>query len=160
MVIMCGIAWGGDSGEQKIGDVLISTKVWEYDIAKVTEEKTIPRGNNTPASAQLIQAFETVTALDKKIDVRYGLIASGSLLLNKESVVQQLKTYQSELIGGDMEMAGVVSACERANKQWIMIKGICDWGFNKDTVNKEEDQEIAAENAASIVLDMLGEYRE
>ena len=35
----------------------------------------------------------------------------------------------------------------RGISEWIIIKGICDWGYNKNNPNKENDQEMAA-NAA------------
>ena len=157
-VIMCGIAWGVQNNGQKIGDVLISTKVWEYDPFKKNERTDISRGSITPSSAQLIQAFEMVAALDQSISIHFGLIASGSLLLNNKDEVERLLSIQPEIIGGEMEIAGVASACERRNKKWIMVKGICDWGYDKASEKKDEYQKQAASNAAHTLIEMLQRY--
>lgn len=156
-VIMYGIAWGAKDN-QKIGDVLVSNQVWEYDPCKVNEDNSISRGSIIPASSQLIQAFELINTEELQIRIFFGLIASGSKLLNNKSEVGLLKDKQPELIGGDMEIAGVASSCERSNTKWIMIKGICDWGFNKETEKKEEHQKTAASNAAKIIIKMLKMY--
>lgn len=157
-VIMCGIAWGVQNNGRKIGDVLVSTKVWEYDPFKKNESTDIPRGSITPSSAQLIQAFEIVAALDQSISIHFGLIASGSLLLNSKNEVERLLSVQPEIIGGEMEIAGVASACERRSKKWIMVKGICDWGYDKASEKKDEYQKQAACNAAHILIKMLQKY--
>lgn len=158
IIIMCGIAWGGKSDSQKVGDVLISTKVWEYDLVKKTEDDEISRGNIMPASPQLIQSMEMIAALENKINTHFGMIASGSVLFNNKNEVEKLKTKQPELIGGEMEISGVASSCQRNNKKWIMIKGICDWGYEKDSDNKEKYQKLAAENSVNILVQFLERY--
>ena len=157
-VIMYGIAWGSKKNNQQIGDILISSQVWEYDPIKINESNDISRGNIIPASPQLIQAFELVVTLEKQTNLYFGLVASGSKLLNNKSEVERLKDKKPELIGGEMEAAGVASSCERNNTQWIMIKGICDWGFDKESENKDNYQMVAAENAAQVLIKMLKLY--
>ena len=61
-VIMGGIAFGSDVHKQAIGDVLISSQVWEYDFEKLTESESIPRGAKYPASAYLLQMFDIAQA--------------------------------------------------------------------------------------------------
>ena len=157
-VLMCGIAWGGDPTKQRIGDVLVATKVWEYDPVKKNDSGEVFRGNITPASPKIIQALELVSVVKREIPTHFGLVASGSFLLNSELEVDRLKKQNPELIGGEMEAAGVSSVCEREKKDWAMIKGICDWGFEKDSDNKEEYQRIAANNAFKILIDFLQKY--
>ena len=157
-VIMCGIAWGAKKNEQIIGDVLVSSQIWEYDPSKINNNTEISRGNIIPASPHLIQAFELVKAFESQINIFFGLVASGSKLLNNQSEVERLMDRQPELIGGEMEIAGVASSCERSNIKWIMIKGICDWGFNKESSKKDEYQKIAARNAAQVLIKMLKMY--
>ena len=157
-VIMCGIAWGGKPSNQSIGDVLVTTKVWEYDSVKKNEENEVFRGNVTPASANLIQALEMIDIMEQKIIMHFGLVASGSVLLNNRAAVERLKDEQPELIGGEMEAAGVAAICERRSKRWVMIKGICDWGFDKESEMKTEYQQTAANNAVSILIELLRRY--
>lgn len=56
-----------------------------------------------------------------------------------------------------MEGAGIASAATRNKVDWILIKGICDWGENKNMagVNKDEDQMTAARNAFSVLFKLL-----
>lgn len=158
-VIICGVAWGGNEDDEKLGEVLISDKVWEYDPAKINmENEKKYRGHIMPASPRLVQMFETMLANGHEIKAHVGLIASGSLLLNNQSMVQELKSEHPNLIGGDMETCGIAAACERANKDWIMVKGICDWGHNKDAKDKDSLQKNAAKNAVCLVVEVLENF--
>lgn len=54
-----------------------------------------------------------------------------------------------------MEGYGISTTSEYNGKKWIIIKGICDWGYNKQNHTKDKDQEIAARNASSLVISVL-----
>lgn len=154
-VIMSGIAWGANKEKQSIGDLLITTNVWDYDLEKIKSDgTTIPRGAITPASPRLVQMLEMLSVLIDDYKTYFGSLASGSKLLDNEEFVSKLLESQPEIIGGDMESAGVASVCNRNNTDWIVIKGICDWGFDKNT-NKSEYQRKAANNSADIVLKLM-----
>jgi nucleoside phosphorylase len=56
-----------------------------------------------------------------------------------------------EAIAGEMEAAGIASAADREKIEFIVIKGICDWGENKDKKN----QELAARNAFSFAMEVV-----
>ena len=43
----------------------------------------------------------------------------------------------------------------RAKTDWIIVKGICDWGENKNNPNKKQDQAVAANNAAAFVFHVI-----
>ena len=54
------------------------------------------------------------------------------------------------IIGGEMEATGLAAACSNNNiHEWIVIKGISDWGDGNKVKNKEENQKIAINNAVS-----------
>ena len=154
-IIMNGIAFGVNPKKQTIGDVLISKSVWNYESEKITENGRIPRGFIIPASPKLIQMFE-LSAIDIGIRIHYGTIASGEKLSDNKSFVDSLKTVQPEIIGGDMESVGLASVCHREHCEWIVVKGICDWGYNKNnTTHKKKNQEIAATNASKVLLSFI-----
>ncbi len=82
--------------------------------------------------------------------VHIGSILTGSKLINNyEFRLQLLRDFaDSKPIGGEMEAQGIYSISRlHGISEWIIIKAICDWGYNKNNPNKEKDQEIAA-NAA------------
>ncbi len=46
-----------------------------------------------------------------------------------------------------MEGAGFATSCMRHKVDWIVIKGICDWAYNKG----DESQKLASESAISLI---------
>ena|GEM_PF-1325552 len=157
-VIMGGIAWGGNEKEQKIGDVLVSTLVWDYDKGKINPDGSFtPRGTTSPSSPRLVRMFEVVSVSIKDYKLNFGLVASGSYLLNNEDYVNRLKEMQPELIGGDMESAGMASVCFYKKIDWILVKGICDWGYDKDS-DKKKNQELAAANSFAAISSFLTQF--
>lgn len=157
-VIMGGIAWGGNKEKQCIGDLLISSQVWDYDIERKNPDGTTTyRGSISPASPYLVQMFEVVCATISSYKTRIGLIASGSDLYDNKNLVDELKAVHSELIGGDMESAGMASVCTRKKVDWIMAKGICDWGYDKND-HKDEYQELAANNSMDAIVSLLLQF--
>ena len=154
---MGGVAWGADKKKQNIGDLIISTQVWDYDIERVNPNGSVThRGAISPSSARLVQMFEIACASVKKYSINFGLVASGRELLDNKEYVDKLKEKQPELIGGDMESAGMASVCARKNVDWILIKGICDWGYNKNS-HKKEYQQIAIANSADAIVSLLSQ---
>lgn len=82
--------------------------------------------------------------------VHIGSILTGSKLINNyEFRSQLLRDFaDSKPIGGEMEAQGIYSISRlHGISEWIIIKAICDWGYNKNNPNKQKDQETAA-NAA------------
>ena len=156
-VIMSGIAFGSDPTRQSIGDVIISSQVWEYDIEKISEDVSIPRGSKYSASAYLLQMFDIAKTKYPKISYQSGLVASGGKLSDRKIFIDYLKSHEPEIIGGEMEAAGVAAACDRARTDWIIVKGICDWGYNKNNSerDKDQDQKTAARNAMTLVKEVL-----
>ena len=157
-VIMGGIAWGGNKEKQHIGELIISNRVWDYDIGRKNPDgSTTYRGAIESASPHLVQMFEVVCATPLPFKTKFGLIASGSDLFDNKDFVNELKKSQPELIGGDMECAGMAAVCKRNNVDWIMVKGICDWGYDKNE-KKEENQELAAINSMDAILSLLQQF--
>ena len=160
-VVMVGIAFGSNENKQKIGDVLVSDKILPYDSQKIletdtgedrTEYKEIPK----EVGFRLLNAFrehrEWKYYLPNALrsDVYIGSILTGSRLINNYKYREQLLNDFSDEkpIGGEMEAQGIYSAARIYGiDEWIIIKGICDWGYKKNNPNKEIDQEIAARAA-------------
>jgi uncharacterized protein YjbI with pentapeptide repeats len=68
---------------------------------------------------------------------------------------QQLKDFEPEAIGGEMEGAGLYAACQDAKTDWILVKSICDWADGHKNRKKSENQWRAAQNAAAFVVQVL-----
>lgn len=147
-IIMGGVAFGGFKEKQQIGEILVSKQVWYYERSKLDGENTIDRGDKIPASAWLLRLFRSSELEYKRSKVHFGLIASGEKLINSPEMMRNLREREPELIGGDMEAAGLASVCEEKKVEWIFAKAICDWGMNKE--NFEQDK--AAENAFDFIM--------
>jgi len=149
-VIMGGIAFGSDKAKQRIGDILVSKQVWNYEPSKVKSEETISRGDKVSASSFLIQLFQSskIDYNENDAQIYFGLFASGEKLVNSKEFLESLKSQEAEVIGGEMEAAGLASVCNEKNIEWIVAKAICDWGYEKD----DNGQQLAAHNAFDFIM--------
>lgn len=165
-VIMVGIAFGRDENTQKLGDVLVSQSVKTYGIVRrstnennelVTEDR-----NNVIAPAyrmsRVISSFsDRMNNSQLRYKVHVGTILTGEELIDnknyKEYLVSQFKSGSSDIIGGEMEAAGLTSVMVRMeNMNWMIIKAICDWGDGNKKENKSERQQNAARNAVDFCV--------
>lgn len=156
-IIMVGVAWGMNKGKQSIGDVLISKKILQYETAKISNGNTIPRGADTEAGGVLTNRFKS--CVDWKYELEDGQMAkkyigtvlSGEKLLDDKLYRDKLYRAFPEAIGGEMEGAGLASVAMANNLyEWIIVKGICDWGYDKQSKKKDMYQEIAMNSALSL----------
>jgi nucleoside phosphorylase len=148
-VISVGIVFGIDENEQMMLDLLVSTRIWSYELARLTRDQSSARGEELPASSLLLDACRHVREDGDRI--HFGIIASGEKLVDSAMFVKNLKAEKSQLVGGEMEGSGISAVCQREKTNWIMIKAICDWGHNKN----KEFQEEAAKLAASYCIRVI-----
>ncbi len=149
-VIMGGIAFGCNKEKQRIGDILVAKQVWCYEPAKIKGDENISRGDKSTASNYLLQIFES-SAIDYKnedVRIKFGLFASGEKLINSENFINNLKHQEPEIIGGDMEACGLLSVCNEKKIDWLVVKAICDWGYDKD----DSKQQLAAHNSFDFII--------
>ncbi len=154
VIIAVGIAMGLKTDSQKMGDVLISKTILNYNVNKITTGGIIDRSARPVASSILHNRFTNC------MDWRYydndgnpckihsGLILTGASLYNDRPSTQNLKNTYKDAIGNDMEASGVWSASEKSDfmVHWIIVKGISDWGYDK----KDDFQPLAASAAVSL----------
>lgn len=147
-IISVGICFGlkpapKNQWKQKLGDVLISTHVCDYETNRVGDEIK-HRGDKTSAGTGLLQAARMVVAKDRSRDFQVfeGMMLSGQKLVDNEDLVGLLRANFPEAIGGEMEGNAVASI----RTDWLVIKGICDWGMKKN----DKHQAAAAKHACQI----------
>lgn len=154
IVLMVGIAFGVDNKKQKIGDVLISERVTPFEPQRVGK-KIIYRGKECPSSVILLNKFRNAddwlhNIKGKNTKIIPGNILSGEKLIDNIKFRKRLTKHFSDVKGGEMEGAGIYTACEGKDIQWILVKGICDFADGMKRRNKKIKQEIAAESAVSL----------
>jgi len=150
-VIMVGIAFGVNEEKQAIGDVLVSQQLWLYNLQRVGTDKEgkliiIPRGDKPHASTWLFDRFQSADLYwdESKAKVRFGVVMSGDKLVDNFDFREQLKQFESEAIGGEMEGTGLYVSSHDKKVDWILVKAICDWADGNKSQDKDARQLIAA----------------
>lgn len=155
VVIMIGIAFGIDETSQKIGDVFVAESVIPYNSKRVGKTNNVSRGIEAQSSHILLNRFKNIknwehtTILDDKSDLIFTRLLSGEELVDNLEHRNGLIAQYPDSKGGEMEGAGVYSAC--GNKiDCILVKGICDFADGEKGKNKKQNQEIAITAALSL----------
>ncbi len=161
-IIMPGICFGKDMQKQKIGDILISEFIVEYDNSKIKNGHEIPRGSIVRSGLTLFNRFKNCIGwkylLEDGSEARIinGRLLSGSKLVDDKEFKRHLFELFPEAIGGEMEGSGVYAASfHESFNEWILVKGICDWAENKESEDKDKNQRIAVEAAVSLCHHVL-----
>ncbi len=159
IVVSIGVAYGINYKDQKIGDVLVSERIIDID-----KKHKLTNGVYTFSSdlvcksdAQIIESWKHYLEAKnhmKKFDWQRGtLLSKGTVLSDakeKERLIDAAKRIgETELIGGEMEGAGITRVCNDKSlpTKWIVIKGICDWGEQKNELGEiARELGIAADN--------------
>lgn len=155
VVLMVGIAFGANKKTQEIGDVLVCERIIPYDPKRIGKNAVINRGKQGPASSVLFDRFKSQTSWEHPLQNRNaklitGEILSGETLLDNKEIKKAFLADNPEAIGGEMEGAGIYAACDQRVKDWIIVKGICDWADGHKKNNKNLNQKTAITSALSI----------
>jgi nucleoside phosphorylase len=160
--VMIGIAFGIDNEEQKIGDVLVANSIIPYDFKKISPEKSTVRAHAVPTSTLLINKFKNARGWEHHLDSGKAskIIApvfSGEELINSIVRRNELKAFNEQAKGGEMEGAGLYAAAN-GQTEWILVKGICDFADGNKDLNKDKNQEIAMFSATSLCLEVFSSF--
>lgn len=151
-VVMVGIAFGVNEDKQHIGDVLVTEQLRLYDLQRVSTDegqpKIILRGDKPRASPWLINHMKSAELTWDGATLRFGTIMTGEKLIDNIDFREQLRGFESETIGGEMEGAGLYVTCHDKKVDWILIKAVCDWADGNKGQDKDKRQTFAAKNAA------------
>jgi nucleoside phosphorylase len=154
-VLMVGIAFGLDAPWQKIGDILVSENLRLYEPQRAGPAATLPRGDRPHGSPWLLDACKNADLHWPGATVRFGCILTGEKLVDHLDLRAQLRAFEPEALGGEMEGAGLYTACQDAKVDWLLVKAICDWADGDKETDRQPRQQLAARNAAEFVLHVL-----
>jgi nucleoside phosphorylase len=154
-LVCVGIAYGLRPDKQQVGDVMVSTQLKLWDPKKVMDssvgEAIIWRGDKVLASVLLLDRCRSATLDWHDCTIHFGLLLTANTLVNATRLVQALRASEPDAIGGEMEGAGVYIVGAARKLDWIVIKGISDWGAHKE----DDGQGAAARNAARFLLHVV-----
>jgi nucleoside phosphorylase len=110
----------------------------------------IPRGPR-PETASDLLSHARVLARGRVPAVHFGPVLSLNTLVNNGRERARLRALDPEAVAGEMESAGLYAAAAQAKRDWIIVKGISDWGVEKT----DDHQPLAARRAADFVADLI-----
>lgn len=160
VIIMPGIAFGVNAENQKVGDVLISKSIIPYDSKKISGGVCTPRGTPLSSSKILLDRFTNQPTWHFSLGDRNAKliptdVLSGETLINDKIFRDALLLLHQTSLGGEMEGAGLSAACDSKNKDWIVIKGICDFADGNKDADKDNKQRIAAKSSVDLLVHVL-----
>jgi len=158
-VVMAGVAFGADPARQGFGDVLVSSQIISYEEQRVGNRREY-RGPIAEASRTLIDRFRNV--LDWSFPRGDGTVCGHTIgpILSGEKLVAnthrkgELLDRFPDAIGGEMEGRGLYASAVDAKVDWILVKGICDWG---DETKHNAAQPLAAAAAVDLIWAALSD---
>ncbi|MDP2219553.1 MAG: PQQ-binding-like beta-propeller repeat protein [Hydrogenophaga sp.] len=165
-VVAVGIAFGVDPQKQQLGDVLVSKFIVDYEMGKVHQNgKLSLRGPRPVAPRAWLRALEQLDTRNKSSvqtkttwpSLHFGGLLSGEKLVDAIDYRDSLKTLvnQDDIVGGEMEAVGLLTALDGTHTDWLVVKAICDWADGHKSQDKERRQQDAAENAAQVVKALI-----
>jgi len=162
-LIAVGMAFGMSRKEQQLGEVLVSRRLFPYDIREVHDRGAgwtcdWARTDSVKAHGGLITMFERASKRGQfPFRVSFGTILSGGARISSGRFRDELgravmsKSCHGTPIGGDMEGAGFLSVSRR----WIVVKAISDFADGPVTVTDDTERTRACQNAVQLVLTTL-----
>ena len=150
-VIMGGICAGMRKDLQNIGEIIIADNIHDYNAAKETDTRRIMRGQTIESSRFLKEKF-LIESYSSTLTASIGQLISGNALANSKAYVQKVLEDCPDAKGSEMEGTGLIHVCQSFQEKWILVKAICDWGYDKT----DSDQELAAKNSYSFIFDVIG----
>lgn len=160
VLIMIGIAFGKNKEKYKPGDVIVAKQIILYENQRVGKDETIYRGSMPDTGFLLQNRFSNVLGWefkrpdDEAVAVHEGAILSGEKLVDDPSFKEKLFNEHPTAIAGEMEGAGIYAAAARNKIDWILVKGISDWGDGK---KHHKYQDLAAAAATSLALHVFSD---
>lgn len=178
---LVGIAAGSDSKKQNFGDILIPTKVYNYESGKYYEIQKDDKTENNELvfnsdyssfdiDADILQKISAVTNDEKildsilngwnevkkyKLKAHSGNFACGSAVIASIKKVKQIEAAISrKYIGIDMEtfaLASVNQLKHNVNPKMFIIKAITDFA---DSDKDDSEHEFASYTSAKIFLEV------
>lgn len=146
-VISLGVAFGIDPQEQSLGDVLVSKELVFYDNFNKVTDGIVTLKKHEAYSTDVkfrvsVRQLEFNNPPKEVGDFKWyydALLTGGTVLSDTAEKLKLLEAAvgrdYSNIVGGEMEATGIYYACQVYKDRSIpftVIKGICDWGAEKN----------------------------
>ena len=161
-VLSVGICLGHPS-VSKLGDVVISEAVRNFNRPRIGD-LVLPRDYDYRASDALLNRVVMVDTEERDKDklwptIHRGLMVSGDQLVSYAAEHDKIWEIFPKAQGADTEAYGLAVSCFSAQVDWLVIKGVSDYGAeipqNEVIIAEPKANDQAARNAAQVVGAML-----
>ncbi|MCW3089677.1 MAG: Adenosylhomocysteine nucleosidase [Ferruginibacter sp.] len=176
-ILFSGIAGGIDS-ELAPGDIVIATRAAYHDYGSLTDTGMVYGPTRNAVSGQLNPLFfdcdsnlvtKALIAVGKlKLErvnrekgaempvVKKGTIVTGDTFVSSAVVTERLRN-RLHAAATEMEGAAIAQTCYQQNIPFLIIRSLSDKANNKARGDMMHFYEIAARNAAMLVMGIVGE---
>ncbi|MCC8050864.1 MAG: hypothetical protein LIP10_09445 [Clostridiales bacterium] len=155
VIISYGICFGLNENNQKMGDVIISDKVYPYFIgSKINENGYYVKDDNVFRIRRKIKG-KLQNGMDENYFKDFGFSVSIGNYLTGEAVVSDFTFREAisrittqDVNAGEMEGYGLFKECYSRDCiiPCLIIKSICDWGALKNTRDTDLFEEICGKS--------------
>jgi adenosylhomocysteine nucleosidase len=152
---------GGVASTLKVGDVVISTDVFQHDVDAVSlgfARGQIPfqqdRFFSSDSSLRALAKHKVMGVLEHS-KVYEGMIGSGDQFINDAAKVAELLQIFPNMLAVDMEAAAVAQVCAQFHIPFLVIRSISDAGDENAHLSFPRFLDLAAKNASLSVRAML-----
>lgn len=167
-IILVGIA-AGIGNDVKLGDIVISDQVVDYELGKVTDQGTMPRWSVHRSDAMLrerLTDYRDNTWLSSVAEprpdgnstdcpaVHSGVVLSGNKVIADAQTAGSLSAIWTRAVALEMEAAGIAAALHQSANPiaFVMVKGICD---HANAAKNDDWQKYAADVAAAFTISFV-----
>lgn len=162
-IFLVGIAGGFSKSGVSLGDIIVARRIIDYETRRLTDDGEEFRLKYFDADSDLLAAAHGVQKTDwihlaqypPRIDpkVHIGSVLSGDKILASEDRASSFLRLGPDLVGIEMEGAGVAAAASRGTgSRFLMIRGVVDLA----NAHKRDDAKIwndcACDAAAAFTL--------
>ena len=181
LAILCGMAMGLDDTKVELGDVVVAKSVFDMSPRRVTADEVFSRFDPMSVPDELSEDLrehcgrgreetamrfrQACSELERKgmrtpegFDaaefsprLRHGVILAGETLFEDDSGDIWSKVHD-RAYAMEMEGAGFASSCKHLRSEWMVVRGVADYGEGD---HSKEWQGVAAAAAASFARSFL-----
>lgn len=134
LLFLVGVAGGFVKNEVELGDIVVATKIVDYEMQRLSRHGTEFRLKAFEAASELVAAAQKAIADIGSVQgaerptVRLGVVLSGDKVIASDDVSMSLLRAVPPAVAIEMEGAGVAAAVQDTSTQnaFIMIRGIVD----------------------------------
>ena len=178
VVLFVGVAGGLKPSDQRHGDVVVASMVYNVHSAKITSDpaggsQILSRPLGVPASHRLTQLVRAVSRMAWMVDSLTGkqpqattsappsvhlraIVAGEVVLADPYSDLRKLIAERfNDAAAIDMESYGVYETAHRYEVPVLAVRGLSDLVGDKNPVSDQELQPRAVANAASLAIALL-----